>query len=75
MRAAISAIIHRFVHDRRGNIAVIFALSCVPLISAVGCAVDYSRATHVRSKLQAAADAASVGSIAKASPAFKAAGK
>ncbi|WP_061023306.1 TadE/TadG family type IV pilus assembly protein [Bradyrhizobium sp. CCH5-F6] len=74
MRAAISAIIHRFVHDRRGNIAVIFALSCVPLISAVGCAVDYSRATHVRSKLQAAADAASVGSIAKASPAFKAAG-
>ncbi|MDX3970818.1 MAG: pilus assembly protein [Bradyrhizobium sp.] len=74
MRAALSTIIRRFVHDRRGNIAVIFALACVPLITAVGCAVDYSRATQTRAKLQAAADAASVGSIAKASPAFKAAG-
>lgn len=74
MRAALTTIIRRFVHDRRGNIAVIFALACVPLITAVGCAVDYSRATQTRAKLQAAADAASVGSIAKASPAFKAAG-
>ncbi|QIP03900.1 TadE/TadG family type IV pilus assembly protein [Bradyrhizobium symbiodeficiens] len=74
MRAALSTIIRRFVHDRRGNIAVIFAIGCVPLITAVGCAVDYSRATQTRAKLQAAADAASVGSIAKASPAFKAAG-
>ncbi|PJG51285.1 pilus assembly protein TadG [Bradyrhizobium forestalis] len=74
MRAAFSIILRRFVHDRRGNIAVIFALACVPLISAIGCAIDYSRATLTRSKLQAAADAASVGSIAKASPAFKAAG-
>ncbi|PSO19435.1 TadE/TadG family type IV pilus assembly protein [Bradyrhizobium sp. MOS003] len=74
MRATLSTIIRRFVHDRGGNIAVIFAIACVPLITAVGCAVDYSRATQTRAKLQAAADAASVGSIAKASPAFKAAG-
>ncbi|GMO37941.1 MULTISPECIES: TadE/TadG family type IV pilus assembly protein [Bradyrhizobium] len=74
MRAVPSTIIRRFIRDRRGNIAVIFALACVPLITAVGCAVDYSRATQTRAKLQAAADAASVGSIAKASPAFKAAG-
>ena len=74
MRTALSVLLSRFVHDRRGNIAVIFALACVPLISAIGCAIDYSRATLTRSKLQAAADAASVGSIAKASPAFKAAG-
>ncbi|WP_027577054.1 TadE/TadG family type IV pilus assembly protein [Bradyrhizobium sp. WSM1743] len=74
MRAALSIILRRFVNDRRGNIAVIFALACVPLITVVGCAVDYSRATQIRSKLQAAADAASVGSIAKASPGFAAAG-
>lgn len=74
MRAALSIILRRFVHDRRGNIAVIFALACVPLITVVGYAVDYSRATQLRSKLQAAADAASVGSIAKASPGFAAAG-
>ncbi|MCK1542079.1 pilus assembly protein [Bradyrhizobium sp. 179] len=74
MRAAIGIIIRRFVHDRRGNIALIFALCCVPLITVVGCAVDYSRATQIRSKLQGAADAASVGSVAKSSPAFAAAG-
>ncbi|HVO03505.1 MAG TPA: TadE/TadG family type IV pilus assembly protein, partial [Candidatus Cybelea sp.] len=67
-------LIGRFRKDQRGNIAVIFALACVPLISAVGCAVDYTRATQVQSKLQAAADAASVGSVAKQSPAFIAAG-
>lgn len=74
MRAALRILIRHFVRDRRGNIAVIFALSCVPLITVIGCAVDYARATQVRSKLQAAADAASVGSVAKASPAFIAAG-
>jgi Flp pilus assembly protein TadG len=63
-----------FRRDQRGNIAVIFAITCVPLISAMGCAVDYARATQLQSKLQAAVDAASVGSIAKQSPAFIAAG-
>jgi Flp pilus assembly protein TadG len=74
MRVTLRTLVHRFARDRRGNIAVIFAICCVPLITVVGCAVDYSRATQLRSKLQAAADAASVGSLAKASPAFAAAG-
>jgi Flp pilus assembly protein TadG len=64
----------KFRRDQRGNIAVIFAIACVPLISAVGCAVDYSRAVQLRSKLQSAIDAASVGSISATSPAFIAAG-
>ena len=64
----------RFRRDQRGNIAVIFTLACVPLISVVGCAVDYVRATQLRTKLQSAADAASVGSVAMKSPAFIAAG-
>ena len=70
----LSGLIGRFRSDRRGNIAVIFAITCVPVISALGCAIDYTRATQFQSKLQAAADAASVGSIAKQSPAFIAAG-
>jgi Flp pilus assembly protein TadG len=74
MRAVFHTMIRRFVRDRRGNVAVIFAISCVPLITFVGCAIDYSRATQVRSKLQGAADAASVGALSKASPAFAAAG-
>ena len=73
MRPVFTAI-RRFIRDRRGNISVIFALACLPLITTVGCAVDYSRATQIRAKLQAAADAASVGAIAKSSPAFAAAG-
>jgi Flp pilus assembly protein TadG len=38
-------LIRRFRHDQRANIAVIFAIVCVPLITTVGCAVDYSRAS------------------------------
>ena len=61
-------LIGRFRRDKRGNLAVIFAVACVPLISAIGCAVDYTRAVTIRSKLQAAVDAASVGSVARLSP-------
>lgn len=65
--------IGRFRRDTSGNIAVIFMLALLPIISAIGCAIDYSRATQLQTKLQSAADAASVGSIAKLSPAFNAA--
>jgi len=74
MRAECRTIFRRFLRDRRGNVAVIFAICCVPLITFVGSAIDYSRATQVRAKLQGAADAASVGALAKTSPGFVAAG-
>lgn len=64
----------RFRRDKRANVAVIFALTIVPILGGVGCAVDYSMATRLRSKLQAAADAASVGAIGKNGPAYVAAG-
>ncbi|MES1149413.1 MAG: TadE/TadG family type IV pilus assembly protein, partial [Bradyrhizobium guangdongense] len=73
MRAFLS-LLNRFARDRSGNIAVIFAVASVPVMSAVGCAVDYSRAIQLRAKLQSAIDAASVGSVAKSSPGFIAAG-
>ncbi len=69
----LNRLIGRFRKDKRGNIAVIFAIACVPLISAVGCAIDYSEATRVRSKLQSAADAAAVASISQQSSGWKAA--
>ena len=71
---AFSDLLRRFRRDNSGNIAVIFTLAALPLISAVGCAVDYSRANALRSKLQAAADAATVGSVSKTAPGFIAAG-
>ncbi|MDO9562636.1 MAG: pilus assembly protein [Bradyrhizobium sp.] len=63
-----------FRHDRSGNVAVIFTLALLPILSAIGVAIDYSRATQLRSKLQSAIDAASVGSVARKSPGFLAAG-
>ena len=66
-------LIDRFGRDRRGNIAVIFAIACVPIIVAVGCAVDYSMATRMRAKLLSAADAASVASISQKSAGYIAA--
>src|SRR3954466_9391236 len=46
----------RFRKEASGNIAVIFALSAVPLISFVGAAIDYTRANVARSSMQAALD-------------------
>ena len=63
----------RFRRESSGNIAVIFAIALVPIISALGCAIDYSMATRMRAKLQSAADAASVASISKTSPGYIAA--
>src|SRR5262245_37257208 len=46
----------RFIGARDGNVAVIFALSAIPIISFVGAAVDYTRASAARSAMQAALD-------------------
>ena len=46
----------RFVGANDGNIAVIFTIAAIPLISFVGAAVDYSRVNSARSSMQAAMD-------------------
>jgi len=48
--------VRRFARDRRGNIAVIFAIALVPILAFVGAAVDYSRANAARSSMQGALD-------------------
>lgn len=58
----------QFGRDRRGNTAVTFALVCLPLVYVIGCAVDCTRVAKLRSQLQAAANAASAGSVAKIAP-------
>jgi Flp pilus assembly protein TadG len=50
----------RFRNDQRGNVAVLFGLAVVPLMLAVGAAVDYSFASSIRTKLNAIADAAAL---------------
>lgn len=46
-----------FVRERTGNVAIIFALTSVPLIAFTGAAIDYGLATRLQVKLQAANDA------------------
>ena len=46
----------RFVRADQGNIAVLFAIAAVPILSFVGAAIDYTRANSARSSMQAALD-------------------
>jgi Flp pilus assembly protein TadG len=62
-----------FRSDRRGNVAVMFAVALIPILTAVGCAIDYSMAVRIRTRLQAAADIASVAAVAKLSAGYVAA--
>jgi Flp pilus assembly protein TadG len=47
----------RFWSDRRGNVALVFALAAIPVFGAMGAAVDYSMASAYRSDIQKALDA------------------
>lgn len=49
--------LRRFLRDRNGGVAPLLALSIIPIVGAVGAAVDYGRANVARSELQAALDA------------------
>jgi Flp pilus assembly protein TadG len=61
--ARLRAPIAKFRSNKRGNVAVITALCALPLIAAVGCVIDYTTATLVKTKLQAAADAAALATV------------
>ncbi|HZP75730.1 MAG TPA: pilus assembly protein [Pseudolabrys sp.] len=56
-----------FRSDRRGNIATIFALALLPVIGFVGASVDYTRASNVKTAMQAALDSTAL-MLAKANP-------
>lgn len=57
-----------FCRSRRGNVAIITGLTAIPLVSAIGCAIDYSYASMIKTKLQAAADAATLATVSNNSP-------
>jgi Flp pilus assembly protein TadG len=46
----------RFAGDNQGNIALLFGIAAVPILTFVGAAVDYSRANAARTAMQAALD-------------------
>jgi Flp pilus assembly protein TadG len=53
-------LVPRFRRDRGGNVAIIFALSVIPVLLVVGSAVDLSRAYIVKSRLGEALDHAAL---------------
>ena len=56
----------RFFRDRRGNVAIIFALSLIPIIFLTGMALDFTSAAQKRARLNAAADAAALAAVTPA---------
>jgi len=46
----------RFLHDRAGGAAPLLGICIIPLCTAMGAAIDYSRAASVRTSLQMALD-------------------
>jgi len=50
----------RFRSDDHGNVAMIFAITMVPLFGFIGAAIDYSRANAARSSMQVALDSAAL---------------
>ena len=77
MRQALRGRLRALVRDRRGVAAVIFALALLPLVLAVGVAIDAGRAYLVKQRLSYALDAAglavgsSTGTIAERQAIFQ----
>jgi Flp pilus assembly protein TadG len=60
-------LLSRFMKDRRGGVAPMFALAVIPVIGLTGAAIDYSRANSVRVGMQSAIDATAL-AMAKLAP-------
>jgi Flp pilus assembly protein TadG len=55
--------LYRFARDRKANIAVIFALTIVPIIFLLGMTLDFTQALRKKEQLDAAADAAAIAAV------------
>lgn len=60
-------VIHRLLKNRRGNIALSFAMLFVPVTIAVGISLDFVRAYNARVRLQNSLDAALIAAVKQAS--------
>ena len=58
--SSMRTLLRKYCASNRGNVAVIFAIAAVPLISLVGAAVDYTRASKARTAMQGALNSTSL---------------
>ena len=59
-------LLNRFRFAKQGNVSIIFGFSLIPMIGLIGIGVDYGVALADKSKLDNAADAASLAAVATA---------
>jgi Flp pilus assembly protein TadG len=55
---SLARLLGKFCRATDGNVAVIFTIAAIPILGAVGAAVDYSKANDVKAQLQTALDSA-----------------
>jgi len=55
--------LYRFARDRKANVAVITALTLVPIIFLLGMTLDFTQALRKKGQLDAAADAAAIAAV------------
>ena len=58
--------IRAFSAAQNGNVAAIFAMALLPMVAAVGTAVDYSRANSIKAAMQGALDATALALVKSA---------
>ncbi len=64
-RRRLAAALRRLPAERSGNVAMLFAISLVPIVAVVGAAVDYSRASTASAQLKASVDSAALAAAQK----------
>ncbi|MFT4275196.1 MAG: pilus assembly protein TadG-related protein [Rhodopseudomonas sp.] len=57
------ALLYRFAADRKANVAVITAITMIPIIFLLGMTLDFTQALRKKQQLDAAADAAAIAAV------------
>jgi Flp pilus assembly protein TadG len=63
MKVMLRVWLYRFARDRKANVAVITALTMVPIIFLLGMTLDFTQALRKKQQLDAAADAAAIAAV------------
>src|ERR1700761_270449 len=63
MRVMFQAWLYRFATDRKANVAVITAITILPIIFLLGMTLDFTQALRKKEQLDAAADAAAIAAV------------
>jgi Flp pilus assembly protein TadG len=63
MKVMLRAHLSRFARDRKANVAVITALTMIPIIFLLGMTLDFTQALRKKEQLDAAADAAAIAAV------------